>query len=121
MAELFNYDSKKKLIFADTIPEGQYIKAFTFIDHYAKQVEGARDNQGHPLKLVTLGDTLGLVNPDMSRQHASTGDPHSSTHADLYLRKRETWGNIGDISNHTGIAREPTNAKKLDRYANWNL
>ena len=63
------------------------------------------------------GHVKGLVNLDMSRRHSTTGHPLSSAHADLYVRKGTAWSNVGDISNHTGIAREPTNQTKLDRDA----
>ena len=57
----------------------------------------------------------------MSQRHFSTGEVYSSTHAALYMRKGSVWGNVSDsdsdISNHTTIAREPTNTKKLNRYA----
>lgn len=47
----------------------------------------------------------------MSQRHFSPGEHYSSDHADLYLRKGEDYGNVAYISNHTGLAGEPTNEK----------
>ena len=123
ISELTNTEptfDENSLLFDDTIPKGQYVKAFNFINHYAEQAPRGRDNKGHSLMQIKLGGQVeGLVNPDMSKQHAATDYAYSSPHADLYMRKGPRWANVGDISNHTGIARVPTNETKLGRYATY--
>ena len=117
-----NYDTKL-LVFDDTVASGHYIKSLTFIDNYTLSASGARDNRGHTLKYVSIGNMQGLVNSETAQNHFSTGEHDSSTHVDLYLYTRQgnPWLNIGDISNHTGIAREATNKNKFKRNATYNL
>lgn len=110
----------KVLVFDDTVPLGHYIESFTFIKHYTSTLPGARDNRGHALRSVNIEEMQGLVNSETAQNHFSTGEHYSSTHADLYIRKGQAWPNIGDISNHTGVAREPTNAAKIRRNATYN-
>ncbi|BDA51777.1 hypothetical protein COCOBI_pt-0550 (chloroplast) [Coccomyxa sp. Obi] len=66
---------------------------------------------GHPETIE------GLVGTDWS--HCSTGDPDSSTHADLYMQKGKKWACVGAVSNHTGIARDLNNEGKLKRDATY--
>ena len=110
----------RRIIFEVSIPPEEYIEAFSFMTHYAVKT-GSKDNKGHKLDVVTLrepetGEIIqGLVGTDWS--HCSTSDPESSTHADLYMKKGKKWAGVGAISNHTGIARDPNNERKLQRHA----
>ena len=122
------YDPKQ-IIFEKTIPKGKYVKAFTFIDNYTERAPSARDNYNHNLNYAALKDeegrvpVEGLVNPETSPNHLSTGHWKSSTHADLYMRKGQkkagNWACVGAISHHTGVAEEPTNTGKLKRDATY--
>lgn len=104
----------------------EVIEAFKFMTEYAHKTNSV-DNKGHKLALVTLGapghpETIeGLVLSDMSPHHLSTGDPQSSTHADLYMRKGKVkkWACVGAISNHTGLAQDLINEAKLERDATY--
>lgn len=63
----------------------------------------------------------GLVLSETSLVHRSTDNWESSTHGDAYVRKGDRWANISDISNHTGIARMPTNKGKIKRTATYDI
>lgn len=115
-----NY-SIDNVIFEDTVPEGYYIESRLFMKTYVRKVD-AVDNETNGLKGVFLGDHLwALVNEEDSRRHFSSGGrPDSSTHADLYLPKGNSYKNyacVCCISNHTGVAREPFDSIKLNRTA----
>ncbi|BDA51808.1 hypothetical protein COCOBI_pt-0920 (chloroplast) [Coccomyxa sp. Obi] len=117
-----------QIIFEVSIPPGTYIKAFTFIDNYTEKTDSAKDDRGHKLLYAGLKDDKdellieGLVNPEKAPEHWSISHWKSSTHADLYMRrgkKADKWACVGAISNHTGTAREPKKASKLNRIATY--
>lgn len=112
-----------KQAFCSTIPKGECVEAFNFIDNYTDRQPKAKDNYGHTLYYAKIEDEQGqaeaLINPDYA--HRATGDARSSVHADIYFRKGESWSNAGAVSNHTGIGiGTPTTEKKLKRFAKFN-
>ena len=121
MSDTLHLYDPKRIIFDDTIEKGHYIEAFAFINKCTTKTIGV-DNRDHKLRHAEIGGFEGLVLPEDSPTHLSTGAWQSSTHADLYVRKGNghEWANIGDISNHTGIARTPTSAKKILRTAHFD-
>jgi len=121
VSESVNYDTKT-LIFDETVPEGHYIQSFSFIDNCTDSVSGAEDNRTNALRYGKIGEQEFLVNPERLRIHWTTGDYHSSAHADLYLPKGDAYANIGPISNHTGLIPEgqPDDGDKIKRSATYN-
>ena len=94
-------------------------RSFYFYKILCRTSTGSSRQQNNTLMRVKLGGHVeGLINPDMSKKTLRLQAIPSAVLTRIFMCvKVQRGNNVGDISNHTGIAREPTNQTKLDRDA----